>query len=224
MTWQLVYTVSASGGRISIPHTFTDSLIIVEAICDTARPSWHEAGWLYQLKDIPDVGITRSAYTKTIYLERQEVKFERLTPVPYKLEFVPRYWIPEITLNVWENDMPLYPSVNQPQPIDSGFADYEQSFTLNVTTDPLLIAPADSNRRGISVYNSSNAAILYLDFSAAGVQSASPLVEIPPLTRYVDDIKWRGEWYIRSSIDGGDFPYQASVRVFKNGEEPVAVT
>lgn len=223
MTWQLVHTATSADDLIPIPYSFTDSLIIVEAICNPVREDWHEAGWLYQLKDIPTVGITRSAYTKLIYLEKQEVKFDLLTPAPYTLEFVKRRWIPSITLNFWENDMPLFPSVNQPRPIDDGFADYQQSFSLNATTESMLIASADSSRRGISVYNPSDTAVLYLDFSSAGVQSASPLIEIPPRTRYVDDIKWRGEWYLRSSLGTAENPVSVPVRLFINGEPPVEI-
>jgi hypothetical protein len=106
VTWQLVYTVSNSalnGGAIAVPYYFNSSLLIVEAICPVAKPRWHEAGWLKQVKNVPNVGITKK-YLGRVFLEKQEVPVGQLNPLPYTLEFIPRDWIPTITLNFWEND------------------------------------------------------------------------------------------------------------------------
>lgn len=193
MTWQLVYTVSAAGGTISIPHTFTDSLIIVEAICPTAKPSWHEAGWLYQLKDIPNVGITRGATTKTIYLERQEVKFERLTPVPYTLKFVSRHWIPDITLNFWENDMSLYP-INPPESVSVYQTATANTTTVATTATVSKVVSANAARKGLSFYNPGNGKLVYLDVVNT-VSSTNAKFAIPAGTSLVMDINWVGDMY-----------------------------
>lgn len=104
--WQLVYTISNSalnGSAIAVPYYFNSPLLIVEAICPVRKPRWYEAGWIKQVKTVPNVGTTKS-YLGKIYLEKQEVPIKQLNPLPYTLEFIPRDWIPSITLNFWEND------------------------------------------------------------------------------------------------------------------------
>lgn len=116
MTWQLVETVSSSAlnSPVIINHSFYNSLIVVEASCSDARPSWHEAGWLIQKRNISNIGLTKGN-RKRIYLEKQEVRFDFLDLSPYTLEFVAKHWIPNITLKFWvQEELILKFEVNQP--------------------------------------------------------------------------------------------------------------
>lgn len=117
MTWQLVYTISNSalnGNAIWVPYYFNSSLLIVEAVCLAAKPSWHEAGYLKLVKSISSVGDTKK-YLGRLFLEKQymAVDIERLNLQSYTLEFIPKDWIPSITLNFWESDELINSNMNQ---------------------------------------------------------------------------------------------------------------
>lgn len=190
MAWQLVSSVSSAASLITIPHEFRDRLIIVEAICPDRKPTWYEAGWLQQLKDAPNVGITRSGKRK-IYLEKQEIKFDSLSPTPYKLEFISRDWIPRITLNIWENDMPLYP-INSTNNQLASTEFISKSVTVSNTVTKLL--DVNPNRKTASFFNPDSSKSVYLDLINT-VSATSAAFVIPPGQSFVMDLSWTGEMY-----------------------------
>lgn len=190
MTWQLVGSVSSSDRLITIPHVFYDRLIIIEPICPDRKPTWFEAGWIQQLRNIPNVGITRSGKRK-IDLEKQEIKFDSLSPIPYKLEFISRDWIPRITLNVWENDMPLYPINSTNNPLASGEF-ISKSVTVSTTVIKLL--DVNPNRKTASFFNPDSTKSVYLDLVNT-VSATNAAFVIPPGQSFVMDLSWSGEMY-----------------------------
>lgn len=194
MTWQLVQTVKSENliTPVTISRSFNDSLIIVEAICNNAKPKWHEAGWLRQVKTVPDVGVTKSSLKK-IYLQRQEVRFEALTSLPYSLEFIAREWIPDITLKVWENDSPVYP-VNPPGVITPFQATKSTVSTVQVTTTPRKILSANSNRKLATIFNQDASKIIYLDIVNT-VTSSNAAFTIQPGLSLILGYEWTGDIY-----------------------------
>lgn len=190
MTWELVSSISSTSSLITIPYDFHDRLIVVEAICPDSKPSWHEAGWLSQVRDIPNVGISKSGKRK-IYLERQEVKFDSLTPIPYQLEFIAREWIPRITLNVWENTMPLYPITTTNSPQASGEF---TSKTVPVKNEVTKLLDINTNRKSASFFNPDTSKSIYLDLVNT-VSATNAAFVIPPGQSLVMDLQWTGEIY-----------------------------
>lgn len=133
MAWHLVHTVfvnvTINNGKNVLPflvaYQFSQRILIIEAICDTAKPSWYDAGWIRPIINIPNVGnVCRKA--KNIDLAKQEVDFNYLLEPFYKLEFIAKHWLPNVTLKFWEND-----GIIENQPSQNGCF-YKEQYYINI--------------------------------------------------------------------------------------------
>jgi len=103
MTWQQVYTLVGSqmANPVVVSDTFTSPALIVRADSSGALRSWHKAGLLYPVINIPEIGLVKGTRRK-INLETQVVEFSFLGGLQYTAEFLIFGWLPDITLTFWE--------------------------------------------------------------------------------------------------------------------------
>lgn len=195
MSWQLVHTISfyQFGDPFLIDCLFKNSLLIIQAICPTAKPTWHKAGLIRPMLDVPDIGLVKGNY-QLISLEAQLIDFSWLTAtVPeFKLEFLLYEWIPEITLTFWKPKMSLYP-INPPDSNPNSTNSFTP-ITANVTTTVSKILPANPLRKDVTIYNSDNKTTVYLDLTSS-VSTTSAAFAIPPGNNWTLDFDWTGDIY-----------------------------
>ncbi|MFK0732083.1 MAG: hypothetical protein ACFKPT_13875 [Gloeotrichia echinulata GP01] len=125
--WELTYFHRAVGDPenariraplidpIELPYLTHERFFIIGATCSDAKPSWFNAGYLYQqlggikiddtvvYEGIGRVPSTEIDYGKTLISLNalQLIKFEKLSDT-YRLRFEAFRWIPKISLAVWE--------------------------------------------------------------------------------------------------------------------------
>lgn len=193
MTWNLAYEISLPnlGPSLTIPidYTFTDSLLIIEASYTRANRSWNEAGWIYPVFDVENIGGVKGI-RKQVYFERRSFRFDNLPEANYQLEFIVNNWIPNLNLKIWENDMPLYPiTVDQ----FSGLAATSYTTaTVSVTTTVTKLLAANPYRRSATFFNPDSSKSVYLDLTNT-LSTTNAAFVIPPGTVYVSDIPWTGD-------------------------------
>ncbi len=195
MTWQLVHsvTVNALNNSIQIPYPFIDTILVVEAICTNAKPTWFSAGYLYPIIDIPNVGNTRGIYRK-VNLTKQIIRFDQVLAADfYTLEFVANNWIPNITLNFWEHTMPLYP-ISSDLLINPTQSSAVTSKTVAVTTTVTKLLDINTTRKAFSIYNPDSSKTVYVDVVNTVSTTVASFI-IPPGQAYVSDFSWGGEVY-----------------------------
>lgn len=193
MTWNLAYQTSLPnlGPSLTFPisHTFTDSLLIIEASYTRSNRSWNEAGWIYPVFDVENIGGVKGI-RKQVYFERRSFRFDNLLGANYQLEFTINNWIPNLNLKIWESDVPLYPiTVDQ----FSGLAATSYTTaTVTVTNTVTKLLAANSFRKSATFYNSDSSKTVYLDLVNT-VTSTTAAFIIPPGNVYVSDIPWTGD-------------------------------
>jgi hypothetical protein len=209
--WELVHTVSfyQSGDPFLIDCLFNNSLLIIQAVCPVAKPTWDKAGLIRPVLDVPNIGLVRGNY-QLISLETQLIYFSWLTAaVPeFKLEFLLYGWLPSINLSFWKTEMSLYP-INPPDAINPNQISSFNSISVTVTTVASKIFSANPSRKGFSVYNPDGSKPIYLDF-VSNMTAATASVVIPPGTNYQSDFDWIGEVYALTksgsvTISGRDY-------------------
>ena len=163
MAWQLIYSVplTQTTRPILIERVFEKTILIVEAIAVDAKPTWYKAGYLSPVLTIPNVGLVRSA-SQNINLNKQLIKFEQLRDIAFQLEFVAHSWIPSISLNFWENDMPSYSS----NPVSFGNTNTTVDRTIAVNTTSVLLSASAVGKLGSIITNNSKSK-LYLSIGVA---------------------------------------------------------
>lgn len=201
MTWELVYTVPLTQTLrpIITERVFNKSTLIVEAIAVDAKPTWYKAGLLYPLIDIADVGRVKS-FGQPINLDKQLIKFEQLENIDFQLEFYAHSWIPTISLNFWEDDMPVIDLTPDQPVINPGIATTKNAVAVSIagtSNTPVKLLPASTTntRKHATFYNPSTKRNLYIDTDAT-INTASAIAKVAPGKVYISDIpNWQGEYW-----------------------------
>lgn len=211
MDWELVHTVSfyQFDAPFLIDCLFNNSLLIIQAVCPVAKPTWHKAGLIRPVLDVPNIGRVKGSY-QLISLETQLIDFSWLTAsVPeFKLEFLLYGWLPEINLSFWKTEMSLYP-INPPDAVNPNQVSGFNPISATITSTPSKILSTNPNRKGFSVYNPDMTKSVYLDFIST-MTVATAAVVVPPGTNFQSDFDWVGEVYAATksgsiSITGRDY-------------------
>lgn len=105
MAWQQVYNLEVifSNTPVAIPYKFASDEIIVQINSIRAYGEGVFIGWIWQVVDVPNVGISKGKPNR-VYLTRQSFRVNRLGFYQYTLEFKPLGFASYLTLKFWEDN------------------------------------------------------------------------------------------------------------------------
>lgn len=121
MAWQQVYQLNLtySDNPVAIPYQFaTDEIIVQITSTRLDDISYHKAGLLWNITNVPNIGSTKSKPIK-VYIARQKVDILRVQGRDYTLEFLPFNWVQDVILTFWEDVADRYILGSNPPPTAS---------------------------------------------------------------------------------------------------------
>jgi hypothetical protein len=104
MNWVQVYSAGHlfAESPFTLGRSFLSPLLIVRVSSIGAQPSWSEAGTLFPILDVPNVGVTEGMGRRA-YLRAKVLKFENLG-LPFELKFRSVGHLSNVSLTIWEPD------------------------------------------------------------------------------------------------------------------------
>lgn len=204
--WNLRYrgdhSASSNGEPIYIA-TELSSKVITAYIQVPYEKTWHRAGYLTQVLQVPEIGTVFGGESIKLEFLPQVVQFPTNKGIPYTLQLSPVPWLRNFVFSVWELieelDMPIYPLASTSQKSNS-FVDTTPSIrNVGNVAGPTLILPANPERTKFKLTNTANKAV-WFDFVNT-VGAALPATKVSANFEYADDFGWTGEvWAV---IEGG---------------------
>jgi hypothetical protein len=115
---------------------------------------------------IPDLFDIKQLYFRE---ERELFLFERPAPFIDRRIGVKTFeyrsdWI--VSIESWEDDLPLFPDSN------TSSSSSGTTTTVAASTTSVALLPANNSRKGLSIYNNSSVATLYINFGATASTTA----------------------------------------------------
>ncbi len=104
INWQQVYSAAHlfAESPFMLGLTFLSPLLIVRVSSVGSQISWSEAGTLFPMLDVPNVGITEGIGRRA-YLRAKVLRFENLG-LPFDLKFKSVGHLSNVQITIWEPD------------------------------------------------------------------------------------------------------------------------
>lgn len=102
--WEKIHSQKQlqTGAAFPIDYQFNQSILIVKASASNTRLTWHRAGVLYPILQVPDIGLVN---TKEIQIKLGSQLIQVVNPLNY--QFIAEYktvdWFVDINLEFWSN-------------------------------------------------------------------------------------------------------------------------
>jgi hypothetical protein len=178
MTWSQIDSWEITELETLLPVSFTSRLIIKVSNIAGIRSTWKWAGVFYQYLNFEPIGLTRIDSKINVLIQDSVLFVPTVFKPDYALKFYRANWIPQLTLTIYEDSMPLNfePVVNVPSTSASSAA----SFTVPTSTTSVSLLAANPNRKKLVIANNSNQD-LYIDFDATA-SVADHSIKIPKVT------------------------------------------
>jgi len=112
MLWRKCYTINHAQPPeiVKVNHAFVYPTFAVKVVCQTAKPTWRRAGYIYPKAFLSEIGIIESRAEK-VDLATQFVSFPLLRGYSFTLELLLHEWISNVNLTFWEPDPNTYPLI-----------------------------------------------------------------------------------------------------------------